>query len=82
MRRLIVLVALAAGCAASTASSPNSPDLSMGKCEEATLFPSCTQQCGFHVCFVGIANCIDSTWKCDCTSAVACSVPGDGGAHD
>jgi hypothetical protein len=82
MRCLIVLFALAVGCAASTsASSDGGADMNAGKCDEKTLFSSCSQQCGFHVCGIGSAMCVASLWKCDCTQAVACA-NGDGGGHD
>jgi hypothetical protein len=81
MGRLIVLLVLLAGCAASTSGADAGPDLSVSHCDAKILFSSCTQQCGFHVCGIGSASCEVGSWKCDCTQAAPCAT-GDGGRHD
>jgi hypothetical protein len=81
MRRLIVLLAFLAGCATSTNAADAGADMSVGQCDRKQLFSSCSQQCGFHVCGIGVVSCDAGQWKCDCTQAVPCA-SSDGGHHD
>jgi hypothetical protein len=81
MRRLIVLLVFVAGCASSTNASDAGPDLNVATCDRKQLFSACSQQCGFHVCGIGGAECDGGQWKCDCSQAVACA-NSDGGGHD
>ena len=82
MRRLLIAFALAVvGCAASTHAADGGPDLAAGLCDVNTLFSSCSSQCGFRVCGIGLANCEGGQWMCDCTQAVLCS-SADGGRRD
>lgn len=81
MSRLIVLLALVAGCASSSSAPDAAVVMMTGRCDNKTLFSSCSQQCGFHVCGIGSATCDNGQWKCDCSQAVICA-NGDGGNHD
>jgi hypothetical protein len=73
MRRLLVVLALAAGCASSTNAPPAGPDLAVPMCDRKLLFSQCSSQCGFKVCGIGVATCMGSAWSCDCGQAVPCS---------
>ncbi|HEX8950288.1 MAG TPA: hypothetical protein VF997_03835 [Polyangia bacterium] len=68
-----LVLAFVAGCASATQAPVDaSVDLTMGHCDQSTLFSSCSAQCNMPICIVARATCMDSQWVCDCTQTGPC----------
>ena len=75
MRWLVVAVlATAVGCASASSTAQDAGvDLTVGHCDQAMLFSSCSDQCHEPVCVVSTATCaVSGDWVCDCTQVQAC----------
>lgn len=74
--RFLAVAALAAavGCASASTSGAKDAgiDMTVGHCDQATLFTSCSEQCHEPVCVVSSVMCSGSDWVCDCGSVQPC----------
>lgn len=73
--RFLAAAALAGmvGCASASSTAEDAGvDMTVGHCDSATLFSSCSDQCHEAVCVVSTVMCAGTDWVCDCTQVQPC----------